>query len=696
MANINGTVGADVVTVESGNTYFGLAGDDTITLNGWANAEGDAGNDTLIAGTGLFWYGPAVYYWSADQSIFVDLTLGYALDGLGGRDTLIDIHHVDGFQRPGDVGIGSDAGDQFHLGSSYMGAGIITLDGRGGSDLVSINATQLQENKAGELVVTVSADGRAAWVHTENWADRIFELHNIEYVQANYWPSNRVVDYDIGALIDLSRAGEQILLRESKGWQSAAVGTPITLTYSFLQSVPTTGGEGGTGFVAFDGNQQELVREVFAKLSLQTGLSFVEVSDAVGQIRFGINQQAATRGYSFLPNDASGDSRSGDVWLDVETAAVLQAGQEGYYVLLHELAHALGLQHPLPETDTSGSTVLLDRFENFTNTLMIDRSASETSEWPTWFGAFDLQALRALYGVRPYAIGNDDYRIDDLQARRGVAIVDDGGVDTLDMSSVLGSVLVDLRPGHDSNVGLDAQGFSLVNNVSILGGAWIENLVLSRFDDAVTGNRLDNRITTMGGNDAIDGQEGLDVVVLAGTRSQWRVEASDLAGVWFASNSANLADSVRLTNVERLSFSNTELALDVAGTGGQAYRLYQAAFNRTPDLPGLGFWIAALDSGFGLNQAAAQFISSVEFQGLYGLNPSSNQFIALLYQNVLHRAPDQSGYDFWNAAMINADGAYGHEWTRSEVLAQFSESAENKANVIGVIQGGFEYTAWVQ
>ena len=37
-------------------------------------------------------------------------------------------------------------------------------------------------------------------------------------------------------------------------------------------------------------------------------------------------------------------------------------------------------------------------------------------------------------------------------------------------------------------------------------------------------------------------------------------------------------------NVERLDFSDAHLAFDVDGNAGQIYRLYKAAFARTPDL----------------------------------------------------------------------------------------------------------------
>ncbi len=52
------------------------------------------------------------------------------------------------------------------------------------------------------------------------------------------------------------------------------------------------------------------------------------------------------------------------------------------------------------------------------------------------------------------------------------------------------------------------------------------------------------------------------------------------------------------------------------------------------------------------------------------------------YQNVLGRQPEQLGYDYWMGQLNNG------LMTRSEVLAVFSESAENQASLVGVVQGG--------
>ncbi|WP_436001158.1 DUF4214 domain-containing protein, partial [Rhizobium sp. LjRoot30] len=141
----------------------------------------------------------------------------------------------------------------------------------------------------------------------------------------------------------------------------------------------------------------------------------------------------------------------------------------------------------------------------------------------------------------------------------------------------------------------------------------------------------------------------------------------------------------RLSNIERVRFADGTLAFDTDGNAGQAYRIYQAAFDRTPDAAGLTFWVKTLDAGKGLLGAADGFVTSTEFQTLYGTNISNQAFVEQLYQNVLGRAGEEAGIDFWTDRMTNGV-------SRAEVLAGFSESAENIAGVAPAIADGIWYT----
>lgn len=124
----------------------------------------------------------------------------------------------------------------------------------------------------------------------------------------------------------------------------------------------------------------------------------------------------------------------------------------------------------------------------------------------------------------------------------------------------------------------------------------------------------------------------------------------------------------------------------IEGVAGQAYRVYQAAFARTPDLGGLGWWINAMDNGSTLASVAQGFVNSQEFKDVYGANPTNAQLVAKFYENVLRRPGEQAGIDFWTSVL---DG--GHA-TVAEVLMGFSEGFENKAALVGVTANGIAYT----
>ena len=107
------------------------------------------------------------------------------------------------------------------------------------------------------------------------------------------------------------------------------------------------------------------------------------------------------------------------------------------------------------------------------------------------------------------------------------------------------------------------------------------------------------------GNDAFNGGAGLDVVAYRGTMDQYTIGAGATASVTDRQPARNDFDN--LTGIERLRFADGMVALDTGADGiaGQAYRIYQAVFNRTPDMEGVGFWMAGMDRGQSLQSVAA-------------------------------------------------------------------------------------------
>ncbi len=154
-------------------------------------------------------------------------------------------------------------------------------------------------------------------------------------------------------------------------------------------------------------------------------------------------------------------------------------------------------------------------------------------------------------------------------------------------------------------------------------------------------------------------------------------------------DSSGILGNTTLTNIERIYFNDISLAFDTTGVAGQAYRIYEAVLGRAPDLGGLGYWINDMDNGVSLTTIAAGFIASKEFQDKYGVNPSYDTYVNLLYKNILGRDPDSEGLNYWVSNMQKGID------TPAAVLASFSEGYENKANVAPDIANGIYYSPWI-
>jgi hypothetical protein len=215
-------------------------------------------------------------------------------------------------------------------------------------------------------------------------------------------------------------------------------------------------------------------------------------------------------------------------------------------------------------------------------------------------------------------------------------------------------------------------------------------------DDSITGSAAADGLMGFDGNDTmrggggddwISGGAGSDFASYSGVRASFTVTRG--------SEAVTVADNVgaegrdTLVDVERLVFADTNVALDVGAgeIGGRAYRLYEAAFNRLPDALGVGFWIRALDNGVPVSAVAQGFLDSQEYRDIYGSAMSNRDLITRYYTNILERAPEPAGIDFW---MVRLDDGV----SRADVLAGISESLENINASAAVIAHGFSYTPY--
>jgi hypothetical protein len=217
----------------------------------------------------------------------------------------------------------------------------------------------------------------------------------------------------------------------------------------------------------------------------------------------------------------------------------------------------------------------------------------------------------------------------------------------------------------------------------LTGDSSVNTLIGGAVNDLIHGLGENDILIGLGGNDTIDGGAGLDKVLYAGASVNYAITHTDTGFTVTDLYGTDGADT--LLNVERLEFADARIALDIDGNAGKVYRLYEAAFNRTPDKPGLAYWIWQADAGASFTQIASAFTGGIEFQNKYGIL-SNNQFIEQLYLNILDRPGEAAGLAYWQWQLN--DGFQ----TREEVLYGFSESYENQIHVIGQIENGIDYT----
>ena len=678
--NYEHTKGKDWVNIRS------LGGKDKITIHGNANVVPGAGDDTIINDV-FDWVSGGVAYWDSPSSIYVDLEAGYALDGYGTRDTLVNIRSIFTSGRDGDIVFGSSKFDEVWASgfeSNNNSTGSLRADLRGGNDVV-VFYNQRFEN----LKIDVTADAKTVVVTTP--AGRVGTFINAEVLRFKQPSANgeTVQNYTIKELIDFSKLGAATLIeKRSDGWSN---GSPKSLTFSFMTAAPTYGGgEGGTGFLAPTDTYKHAVHTILTRLGLETGLSFSEVADTAntfGQIRFGANQQAATKGYSYIPGQTP-DNRAGDVWLDIETLQRMAQGQEGWDVLLHELGHALGLSHPKSESEVTTSTVLLNQWNDNSYTVMSSMQ-SPSKLWQSWFGALDIQALQSLYGKgKPLATGDDAYVYANSVGQSLNTLRDSGGNDTLNLSGNSVGAYVDLNPGSFSSVGITTQGYAAYNNVFIENGTTIENLVGTQFDDVIFGNDANNVIYEGGGNDVIDGRGGVNTVVFAGKRAEYNINPSEIAKHWLVEGKNGAIGSDDLTNVKLLQFADSKVTLEVAGNPAMSAKLIGVILGGSwmSSLPIAGLALSILEAGNEPVFLAKLGVESGLFVELAG-SASNKDFYKLVYKNVYGALPDAATLQ---SMVSQLDGG---ALTPADVVMQLVDTPQNLKNIdlVGIQLHGFDY-----
>lgn len=287
-----------------------------------------------------------------------------------------------------------------------------------------------------------------------------------------------------------------------------------------------------TGFVSIDmtrlsENLQENIFKAFFIYHQLTGFGF-EFVDSNADITF----YNSTNGR----NETIGSSREGifeyaQIYLSVPNTDV---GTYGFFVLLHEIGHALGIDHP--GTYKDGSNFLHETLfiEDSYHTSVMSYFDQDENIFETASKAFpitpmlaDILAIRSKYGYAPDSfpsaydkqIGIGSNTLYDPHPLFQISEKPYDGISPITMTirDTFGTDKFDFRTDNqDQYIDLRAPSVSSVygskNNVIITDDTIIENVLSGKGDDVIIGNWVDNDLAGNKGNDKIFGEEGDDVL----------------------------------------------------------------------------------------------------------------------------------------------------------------------------------------
>jgi len=174
----------------------------------------------------------------------------------------------------------------------------------------------------------------------------------------------------------------------------------------------------------------------------------------------------------------------------------------------------------------------------------------------------------------------------------------------------------------------------------------------------LSGGAGDDRLSGGIGDDMLDGGQGIDIAFISGAKNSFTLTIGP--------SSATLEDrrpdgegADILVQIEHLEFGGTQVDAEVDLAAlmtvpqiaeadlRNIIELYVAYFDRAPDAAGLYFWAGAFADGLSLDGMSQEFSGQAETLAVYPAGTSAADFATAVYDNVLGRAPDLDGFNFW-------------------------------------------------
>lgn len=372
------------------------------------------------------------------------------------------------------------------------------------------------------------------------------------------------------------------------------------ITYSFpsTSDLIYTGQGEASGFRAFTFAQANM-----AKLAL-SGWDDLITADFVAatgltDIEFGYTTTGIGFAHAYYPS-------TGSVWFNGTKAELAQPtiGEYGYETFIHELGHALGLDHMGDYDASDPQSVHPYSFQDSTVLSVMSYFGPSHFDgqgevmWADWIkGGIsysvqtpmvnDIMAIQAMYGAETTTrTGDTVYGFNstlmgasanfynfEVNANPILTIYDSAGIDTLDLSGYSTQCSISLVGGTYSDCN------EMTYNIGIAYTTVIENAVGGSADDTLTGNAIANMLTGAGGDDTINGGGGNDIAVFTGDYSDYTV-ISNGNGSYTVTDNVGNDGSDTLTSIELLRFRDRDVT---EGAGDTAPVLAKAIADQRAD-----------------------------------------------------------------------------------------------------------------
>lgn len=311
-------------------------------------------------------------------------------------------------------------------------------------------------------------------------------------------------------------------------WSTVTDGkTAITYSFPWLDGVSSqfASGYGTEPTAATHGampsGEIAHIQAAFQAWANVANITFTQVSETdngtVGDIRVAQSSSVSGRywGYAKIVSNGAANSH-GDIWISPSYGnGSFDVGTYNYMAMMHEIGHALGLDHPFEGNKIpSGYDVRNYTIMSYTDPKNVWWANPTTGQVEYLIKSpmvYDIAAIQSIYGA------NTSYNADDTTytysptAPFFAAIWDGGGNDTIDISGFSKGCRIDLHAGTYSTLVFDNLT-TLTNNLGIAFNCTIENVTGGSGADKLTGSDVANVLNGREGDDTLIGNAGADTL----------------------------------------------------------------------------------------------------------------------------------------------------------------------------------------